>query len=748
MSTDQTQRQSADERQQATDLSLQSTSPPAVVEGYESQRLLGRGAFGEVWVGVDRNTGRQVAIKFYNQRSRLDWTLLTREVEKLVFLSADRYVVQLLDVGWESDPPYYVMEYVERGSLEDLLQEHGPLPVADAVEMFRGIATGVMHAHGKGVLHCDLKPANVLVDQDHKPRLADFGQSRLSHEQSPALGTLFYMAPEQADLDAVPDARWDVYALGALLYCLLTGAPPYRDERFLAKLNEAEDLAQRLAIYRRMLRSSPPPLLHRKPRGVDRRLSEIIERCLAIDPQRRFPNVQTVLDVLDTRDASRVRNPLVFLGFVGPVLLLLIMGSFGLRGYESAVNDSQDFISQRARQSNQFAAEFAARSLEGEVARYFQLIRQEADDPDFVRLFAATAELDLVQQINDRNQRGESIEALQTEFIQQPTRDELNQHLDRRLEFFLDKLRHDQRELKLASFLAVDNRGRMLAVAYDHNRPSKSIGWCYAHRTYFHGGAADLQFEDDLPAYEQVPEQVTPIESTHFSAAFPSTTTGLWKVAVSTPIYRDGDPTQDVIGVLGLTVNLGDFFYFRSKVPEDRFAVLIDGRQGPNRGVILQHPLFDQMARAGEGPSANYSTTEYRVTDDQLLYLKTEPLYRYQDPLSQAPDGATYGGDWIAAIENIPLPSAPPQSEDMFVLVQERFSDAVAPVKRLGYQLKQEGLWALGGVIAVTLVLWYIVIRMLSEPSMVLNRRPAAPSSPTSSPTPVHNLTTLEARDR
>src|SRR6185436_1073884 len=163
-------------------------------------------------------------------RGGVDWSLLSREVEKLRFLSADRYVVQLLDVGWDSEPPYYVMEYIEHGSLEDLLQARMTMTVPEAVTLFREIAVGLAHAHGKGVLHCDLKPANVLLDSDLHPRLADFGQSRLSHEQSPALGTLFYMAPEQANLDAVPDARWDVYALGAILYRMLTGELPSRTE--------------------------------------------------------------------------------------------------------------------------------------------------------------------------------------------------------------------------------------------------------------------------------------------------------------------------------------------------------------------------------------------------------------------------------------------------------------------------------------------------------------------------------------
>jgi serine/threonine protein kinase len=256
MSGNPTEFQSQQEQARARRLSLQRTKPPGTAAGYDIQRFLGAGAYGEVWVGTDRNTGRRVAIKFYLHRGGLDWRLLSHEVEKLVFLSADRYVVQLLDVGWDAEPPFYVMEYVENGSLDDWLRDRGRLPPDQAVSLFRDVAVGLSHAHGKGVLHCDLKPANILLDQDHRPRLADFGQSRLSHDQTPALGTLFYMAPEQADLEAVPDARWDVYALGAMLYCMLTGEPPYRDPARVARIDAARDLP---AAWNAIAAKLPPP---------------------------------------------------------------------------------------------------------------------------------------------------------------------------------------------------------------------------------------------------------------------------------------------------------------------------------------------------------------------------------------------------------------------------------------------------------------------------------------------------------
>ena len=127
MSSDYTQQQTLGELHKAEQLSLQLTVPPAEVPGYRIERLLGQGAFGQVWLGRDLNTGRQVAVKFYLHRGGVNWSLLSREVKHLVNMSTGRHIVQVLGVGWEAEPPYYVMEFLENGSIEDLVRARGAL---------------------------------------------------------------------------------------------------------------------------------------------------------------------------------------------------------------------------------------------------------------------------------------------------------------------------------------------------------------------------------------------------------------------------------------------------------------------------------------------------------------------------------------------------------------------------------------------------------------------------------------------
>jgi len=423
MDNDPTLPQDQEQKLRAQQRSLQAVRPPTVVPGYELEQLLGSGAYGEVWHARERNTGRRVAIKFYAHRGGLDWSLLSREVEKLTFLFADRHVVQLIGVGWDADPPYYVMEYLERGSLADRLHQE-PLTCREAVGIFREVAVGLIHAHGRGVLHCDLKPGNVLLDQDNRPRLADFGQSRLFHEQAPALGTLFYMPPEQANLEAVPDVRWDVYALGALLYCMLTGKPPHRNEATLAQLEKIDDFGLRLAEYRKIIRRSLLPTAHRQVRGVDRALAEIIERCLAPDPKQRFANVQAVLDALDARDARRARRPAMLLGTFGPALVLLVVSLFAWTGFSRTLARTEAELLAQALKTNRFAARSVAKAVAAGVERRCRavesMVASEYLRREFIQAVNDPELSELSRLLSDPAISEDRRAALRTEFREHP----------------------------------------------------------------------------------------------------------------------------------------------------------------------------------------------------------------------------------------------------------------------------------------------------------------------------------------
>jgi len=726
MMPDRTEPQTDSQQARSRQLSLTRSRPPRELPGYDIRQFLGAGAYGEVWVAVDLNTGRRVAIKFYTHPGAVDWSLLSSEVEKLVFLSADRYVVQLLEVGWEAEPPYFVMEYMEHGSLEQLLEQRGPLPPAEAVALFREVAVGLLHAHGKGVLHCDVKPANVLLDQDRKPRLADFGQSRLSHEQTPALGTLFYMAPEQADLKAIPDAAWDVYALGALLYAMLTGVPPHRTEGAVAGLDSTVDLHQRLEHYRERIRTSPAPSAHRRAAGVDRALAEIINRCLAADPRRRYPNVQSVLDALRDRDLARQQRPLVLLGFVAPLLFLLIMGLFGGRGYRRAIGDSDRVLTQRAAESNRFAAKFVAEVVAREIDRYFRAVEQVARDRRFQAATAAVLDdpelAPLLGAADDPQIDPETAQQHRAAFVAHPHRQPLQQRIE--------DLLADPRRPRAASWFVTGPTGTHLASAFDSPPRQSPLGRNFGWRSYFHGGPADLTPDSRGP-----PAQA--IRDTHLSAVFQSTATKTWKVAISTPVFQE----ERFLGVVALTVELGGFVKFAGTPRQ--FAVLVDGREGPNRGVILQHPLYDQMLQTRDALPARFS--RYRVSLDQW---RSEEVVRYQDPLREDQAGAAYAQDWIAARADVLLrPAAHDAGQEMsgrdtglVVLAQESYREAAAPVHQLGRRLAREGLVALAVVVAVVIVLWYVVARSMREH----HASAMATAASTSTPSSLHSMETIE----
>ncbi len=679
MDVDQTQLQDPDQRAKAQHLSVQQRRPPLHVAGYVMESFLGEGAFGEVWVAVKKNTNQRVAIKFCTRRRAEDWALLVREVEKLAQLSTDTHVVKLLDTDPASDPPFFIMEYLERGSLDNELQVNGTLPVDQALAIFRDTAIGIAHSHGKGILHCDLKPANILLDQDGRPRICDFGQSRLSSEQTPALGTLFYMAPEQASLEAVPDVRWDVYALGALLHCMLVGHPPYRSDANVAALQAAPSLAERLALYRELIGNSSKPVEHRAVPGVDRLLAEIIDRCLATNPEKRFANVQVVLDELQARGVRLARRPLYVLGALGPALLLGVVTIFAAMGFHKSVDDSQHAVVTRALESKEQSAWAYAEIVSRELQSRWEALEQERERPGLMEMVKAHQGLaGLDDESND-------------------------------LETWLIAARKRHAHLSSSSWFITDRHGYQLARAPHDDDTYRQK---FAYRDYFHGLGYDRP-----PLIEGQEVEYSPISEPYLSSVFLSQATKRRMVAFSWPL-KEVDPKtgeETVWGIMAMTVELGHFTEVQRKdQPEDQYAVLVDcrtdsrvdGKEG-QPGSLLEHPCF---LTAEEIPQLYLDT---RMTELVTGICNDEggspdrSISDYRDPLS--------GGQWLAAIEAVTVktPTNPALYTGWAVIVQEPLDKVLGPINRLRDTLMWYGLIMLGVLATVLAALWGLV--MLNE---------------------------------
>ncbi len=739
MTSDRTEQQSTDDQKKSRDLSLESVRPPARVDGYEIKKFLGRGAYGEVWSAISQKTGRKVAIKFYTGRSSSDVQMLAREVEKLAVIGADRYVVQLLDIGWDSEPPYYVMDYIEHGSLEDRLKENSTIDTAEAVELFQEIATGMMHLHDKGILHCDLKPGNVLLDQDGKPRVADFGQSRLSSDNTPALGTLFYMAPEQADTQANPDARWDVYGLGALLYSMLAGQPPYYCPELAKEIESTGELSGRLDRYRNALMGAELPFDHRKAPGVDRSLADIIDRCIAVNRNKRYASIQSVLFALRQREEARARRPLMLLGLIGPLLLMGVITLFGWWAIRQAVSDARAGITERSVIGAEFAAQLGARSAAARFDRYFQVVDQLARDEDFLIDFRKVDEspdlLPLRLAVSDPRKNADTItNEFRRRLIDDPVREKLQDYVRDRLD--------DKEGLypQTASWFLCDRFGNQIASAFPRGKENTTLCKNFAYRTYFTGLVKDLglaEVPEDSETRSIVPAQ-------HISTVFTSKQNNALKIAFSHPIVIDGE----ICGIVACTVELGNLTEF-AELPQ--YAMLVDNRNSADGARVLEHPLFKELLRSGHDlPVLQVSIPGGRLIDPNFL-----------DPVGEYPGGERFSVEQLAAVapvvireERDPLRSVslPPNSESqdedeqrepsgLYVIAAENKESILKPVHDLSRSLGWIALAALSLLLAVAVTMWILVNRMMRESRERLSRA-FAPSNESSA---LENMETIAA---
>ena len=251
-------------------------APGAIVaERYRVIGLLGRGGMGEVYRADDLKLGQPVALKFLPRGLSDDPVRLERFYAEVRIARQVSHpnVCRVYDVGEIDGQTYLSMEYVDGEDLASLLKRIGRLPHDKAVEIARQICAGLAAAHDKGVLHRDMKPANVMIDGRGRARITDFGLAVAAHENTEGelSGTPAYMAPEQLSGRGA-SVQTDVYSLGLVLYELFTGRRAF-SAATLAELKEVKSL--------------PPIALTEVTRDVDPAVDRAILRCLEPDPRNR-----------------------------------------------------------------------------------------------------------------------------------------------------------------------------------------------------------------------------------------------------------------------------------------------------------------------------------------------------------------------------------------------------------------------------------------------------------------------------
>lgn len=264
---------------------------PEKIGRYEVKSELGRGGMATVYRAFDPNFDREVAIKVLPREMLHDPQFRSRFEREIKMIASLEHpsIVPVYDTGEFNEQPYFVMRFMNGGSLSDVI-EKGGISIQDTAKIVEKVAQGLAYAHRKGVIHRDLKPDNILFDENGEPFISDFGVAKLTESTSNltgsgVIGTPAYMSPEQAQGVEI-DQRSDVYGLGVIVYQMLSGHQPYSADTPMGVV--VKHITEPVPEILKVLPDLPPEV------------DAVIKTAMAKDKNQRYENTIELAKAMNT----------------------------------------------------------------------------------------------------------------------------------------------------------------------------------------------------------------------------------------------------------------------------------------------------------------------------------------------------------------------------------------------------------------------------------------------------------------
>lgn len=552
------------------------------------------GGMGSVWRGQDASLRRKVAVKFLKENYKSDEAATQRFLfEGRVTSRLDHPgIVPVHAMGTTADGrPFYAMRFISGKSLAEAIRDyyaHTKESKKRRKEMaFRALLVHfvaacktIAYAHSRGVIHCDIKPQNIMLGDFGETLVIDWGLAlpgdRLEEERIVAPDTTIpaeelhaiakrqgcsppYMSPEQAQGLSL-DRRTDIYSLGATLYQILT------NDTQIARLSHIRD-----AVHRVVTGHIPRP--RKLARDVPRALEEVCVKAMALSPADRYASaLDLAADVerfLADERVTAYREPVYdrlrrwgrrHRGVMAVSVLSLLLLLFSFAAATVVLHNTAENERHATERSLALAAEFAARALEREIGARWLILETLANEPRLSELLEnhQTAPVDADFQI-----------------------------LSRMVAQWNDRFEH---RYKSASWIIMDESGKLMArypgAVYSDEQKER-----YAHRDYFHGNGHDLP-EGQVGSPPHIAEP-------HVSIPFKSTISGEWMVSFTAPIFsQQSGPRKNFLGIVGMTIACGSFEGLKVNDP-DLSIVLVreDSSEAEPSGVVLHHPSLRKSQR-------------------------------------------------------------------------------------------------------------------------------------------------------